>query len=600
MRAPANTPEPVSPEFNKQDEFSQIIAQLKFTALYQPIVDLGQKRIIGYEGLIRGPSASMFHSPLALFNYASQCNRLSELDIACREFNIEQFHRLGLKGKLFINCAPAVLLDKSHPQGKTLANLRRLGISPESVVIELTEQYPLDDYELLREALYHYRSMGFEIAIDDLGAGYAGLRMWFELRPDYVKIDRHFIQGIHDDPVKKEFVRSILDISQELECKVIAEGIETVEEYRTVCSMGIVLGQGYYFARPLAVPVTKLDPYVCDCDRPATSRLSNPRLSETVAGILRSVPSLPPTASLDQVIELLSSTPGLLSLPIVDAKQKPVGMVRRFKVMDIYASSRYGRELYGRKPVSQFMDRGPVIVEQNMRVEEVSQLVTDSMQVRLQDDFIITDGKKLLGCGHVIDLLRKITDLQIRNARYANPLTLLPGNVPIYELLDDLIREQTDFAVAYCDLDNFKPFNDVYGYAAGDEILRCLAGVMIEQVDAERDFVGHIGGDDFILILQGGDWEQRCLTLQQEFHSRVPQFYSASDREAGGIRAKDRVGRETFFPLLTVSIGIVNPDTRHCHSHHDVAAMASAAKRQAKQLRGNNLYFDRRRRPDVG
>lgn len=588
----ASRPEPVLLE-----EFVGIVEQSRFAALYQPIIDLEQQRIIGYEGLIRGPSASVFHNPQSLFEFASQWEHLSELDLACRQFIIEQFHRLTLKGKLFINCAPAVLLDADHPHGKTLATLRRLSISAESVVIELTEQHPLDDYELLREALHYYRSMGFEIAIDDFGAGYAGLRMWSELRPDYVKIDRHFIQGINEDPVKKEFVRSILDIARGLECKVIAEGIETREEYRTICNMGIVLGQGYYFARPAATPVSCIDHLLCDCVRGGDVRMGIARLSETVASISREVPSLPPSASLDQVVDLFHSTSSLHSLPIIDEQNRPVGMVRRFKLMDIYASSRYGRELYGRKPIARFMDQEPVVVEHNMRIEEVSQLVTDSMQVRLEDDFIITDGQKLLGIGRVVDLLRKITDLQIRNARYANPLTLLPGNVPIYELLDDLIRQKATFAVAYCDLDNFKPFNDVYGYAAGDEVLQCLAAVMVEQSDSKQDFVGHIGGDDFILILQSDNWEKICAAIQEDFHSRVPRFYSADDQQAGGIRARNRQGQESFFPLLTVSIGLVVPDIKYCYSHHDIAAMATAAKREAKTLQGSRIFIDRRRRP---
>ncbi|MDR9435591.1 MAG: GGDEF domain-containing protein [Thiohalophilus sp.] len=578
-------------------EFVEIVEQSRFASLYQPIIDLEQQRIIGHEGLIRGPSASVFHNPQSLFEFASQWGHLSELDLACRQFIIEQFHRLMLRGKLFINCAPAVLLDADHPHGKTLASLRRLGISPESVVIELTEQHPLDDYELLREALHYYRSMGFEIAIDDFGAGYAGLRMWSELRPDYVKIDRHFIQGINEDPVKKEFVRSILDIARGLECKVIAEGIETQEEYRTICDMGIILGQGYYFARPAPTPVTSIEHLLCDCVRGGAVRMGIARLSETVASILRNVPSLPPSASLDQVVDLFHSTSSLHSLPIIDEQNHPVGMVRRSKLMDIYASSRYGRELYGRKPIARFMDQDPVVVEQNMRIEEVSQLVTDSMQVRLEDDFIITEGQKLLGIGRVVDLLRKITDLQIRNARYANPLTLLPGNVPIYELLDDLIRQKATFAVAYCDLDNFKPFNDVYGYAAGDEVLQCLATVMVEQTDAKQDFVGHIGGDDFILILQSDDWQKICSNIQQDFHSRVPRFYSVDDQQAAGIRARNRQGQESFFPLLTVSIGLVLPDIEYCYSHHDIAAMATAAKREAKALQGSRIFVDRRRRP---
>ena len=158
------------------------------------------------------------------------------------------------------------------------------------------------------------------------------------------------------------------------------------------------------------------------------------------------------------------------------------------------------------------MDQAPVIVEEDMSVEKVSQFVTDSAQMHIEDDFIIARKGEYAGIGSVMDLLKKITDLQIRNARYANPLTLLPGNVPIYEFIDDLLTRQEGFAVAYCDLDHFKPYNDVYGYGRGDQILQQVASHVIPELD----FVGHVGVYDFILVFCSQDWQQRCeeMTLQ--------------------------------------------------------------------------------------
>jgi EAL domain-containing protein (putative c-di-GMP-specific phosphodiesterase class I) len=101
--------------------------------------------------------------------------------------------------------------------------------------------------------------MGFEIALDDLGAGYSGLRLWSELLPDYVKIDKHFIQKLHEDPVKMNFVKSIQNIATALNCKVIAEGIETADEFRAIEKIGIAYAQGYHFGRPMVTPIKKLD-----------------------------------------------------------------------------------------------------------------------------------------------------------------------------------------------------------------------------------------------------------------------------------------------------------------------------------------------------
>jgi len=578
------------------EELDNIIATRHINAIFQPIADLKRQEVLGYEALSRGPSDSRLHSPATLFETAFRAGRLFELELLCREIAMRQFQQLSLPGKLFLNATPVSLSQPGHRSGCTVAMLRDAGLTPDRVVIELTEQHPLDDYEVMRQAMEHYRSMGFQIAIDDLGGGYAGLRMWSELQPDYVKVDKHFIQSIHEDVVKQEFVRSIIDIARGLDCSIIAEGIETQEEFRTICSMGITIGQGYYFARPHPLPPTRLPPSRFACGGSQRHGNGTIRLTEAVATLLREAPQVAPETQLERVVEAFSQAPGLLSIPVVDRHGTPMGVVRRYRILDLYATN-YGRALHGKKAVTRFMDSEPVVVEKGMSVEEVSQMVTENMQLRIEEDFIITEQGRYAGVGRVVDLLRKITDLQVRNARYANPLTLLPGNVPIYEVLDRLLQRETPFAVAYCDLDNFKPFNDVYGYGKGDQVIQKVAEILSGVIDREHDFVGHVGGDDFILILTSSDWRERCAAVLRDFQAAVAGFYNERDRQQGGIWGKDRTGEAAFYPLLSLSIGVVTPLPGACNSHHEVAAMASEAKRQAKQQSGNSLFIDRRRTP---
>lgn len=224
---------------------SSILAQSGLHSLFQPIISLSERRIVGYEALSRGPSNSPLHSPIALFAVARQAGRLNELEIACRESACRRFNEQQLPGKLFLNVSPESLLEAAHQPGRTLQLLQDFGIPPSQVVIELTEQTPTDDFQLLQTALHHYRAMGFSIALDDLGAGYSSLRLWSELRPDYVKIDRHFIDGIHQDALKREFVGSILQIAKASRAQVIAEGIELPEELAVLTEMGVDLVQGY-------------------------------------------------------------------------------------------------------------------------------------------------------------------------------------------------------------------------------------------------------------------------------------------------------------------------------------------------------------------
>lgn len=142
---------------------SSILTQSGLHSLFQPIISLSERRILGYEALTRGPSNSPLHSPIALFAVARQAGRLSELEIACRQSACRRFNEQQLPGKLFLNVSPESLLEAAHQPGRTLQLLQDFGIPPSQVVIELTEQTPIDDFQLLQTALHHYRAMGFRL-----------------------------------------------------------------------------------------------------------------------------------------------------------------------------------------------------------------------------------------------------------------------------------------------------------------------------------------------------------------------------------------------------------------------------------------------------
>lgn len=238
-------------------ELERILGHNLLNTLFQPIVSLASKRIHGYEALTRGPSNSPLHAPLTLFSLARNAGRLNELEMASRARACAQFSRQRFPGTLYLNVCPELLVEPGHQSGRTLQLLQDCGIEPARVVIELTEQTPIEDFDLLQRALRHYRAMGFSIALDDLGAGYSSLRLWSELRPDIVKIDRHFIDGIHLDPLKREFVGSILRMAQTARARVIAEGVEQLEELQVLAAMGVDLVQGYLLGRPQEKPASE-------------------------------------------------------------------------------------------------------------------------------------------------------------------------------------------------------------------------------------------------------------------------------------------------------------------------------------------------------
>ena len=574
----------------------EILARRQLTPFFQPILNLASGQIFGYEGLIRGPSDSPLHSPANLFKAAEMGNRLAELERLCRHVTLESFVKLQLPGRLFLNVSPECLLQPDFRQGETLRLIHQLDLNPSRVVIELTENKPIYDYNLLREAARHYRSMGFEIAMDDLGAGFSSLRLWSELRPEFVKIDMHFVQGINHDPVKLQFVRSIQVIAESLGTRVIAEGIETQAELNVVHDLGIAFGQGYHIARPKPVPPLSAPAEVVDSlkhNHVAVYPQTNPlHKAVTARKLLRTVPTASVSTTAEDAYQIFTRDPELHILPVVQDGQ-PLGLISRFSMIDRYAQP-YRRELYGRKSCARFMDNQPLMVDQSLSLQELSRMVAEGERRHLADGFIITEAGQYLGIGDGQDLIREITELQLQSARYANPLTLLPGNVPINEHIERLLQSGSSFVVCYCDLDHFKPFNDCYGYRKGDDMIQLVAGILREISDPERDFIGHIGGDDFVALFQSDDWEWRCQQTLQRFDAAVQDLFNNDDKLRGGFHAQSRQGEMLFFPLTTLSIGAVPVSKGAYRSHHDIAATAAEAKKQAKRGTGNTLFIERR------
>jgi diguanylate cyclase (GGDEF)-like protein len=271
----------------------------------------------------------------------------------------------------------------------------------------------------------------------------------------------------------------------------------------------------------------------------------------------------------------------------------PVGLVSRHQLMNMLAS-RYGRDLYGREPVVKFMEEQPLIIEKNQPLEEVSQIITGSGEFSGLHDFIITEKGCYVGIGTVHALLREITDLQIQHARHANPLTLLPGNVPINEHLEQLLQAGEPFAACYCDLDHFKPFNDHYGYRRGDQVICLLGRLLQEEADRRADFIGHIGGDDFMAVFRSENWLERCRRLIRRFDEEIAAFYDVEDRRKGGLTCENRDGSRRFFPFVSLSVGAVHSCCGPFDSCHAISTAAAEVKHQAKKIPGSSLFIDRR------
>ncbi|CUA85398.1 GGDEF domain-containing protein [Pseudidiomarina woesei] len=554
-------------------------------AHFQPIVNLHQSAIIGYESLIRGPSEHPLAMPRELFAYAERIGQSNELEIACRRAALQSYARFTHEGLLFINANPNTLYDPSFPRGMTIREAELAGFPPSQIVIELSEQFPLNNINKLKNVITQYRKQGFKIALDDLGSAYAGLTIWAELMPDFVKIDRYFIQEIHLSPIKREFVRSIITTARALGAEVIAEGIETEFELRELQRLGVTLAQGYFIGYPaptLQLQVSQRVHQVIDSFRQARK--------DIIAALVEQVPTVSPDMPSLKVLDYFINNKEIMSLPVIE-HGNVLGGVRREQLLETFSSS-FGRSLYGNKPIGKLMETNPLVVDCHTPLELVSELVTEDSAVEVHRQILVTENGIYQGIVSVRSILKTITDLRLQSARHANPLTLLPGNVPIHQEIESYLQSYPSFYVAYFDLNNFKPYNDYYGYGNGDRVLQWLGQILSQLAQVDNIFVGHVGGDDFVaLFTEKHPWREFCEQVIHLFDNGVADFYHDNDRLAGGIQAQDRNGDMQFFGLLGLAIGVVNIDSATCVSHQDVAALASAAKALAKTKSTSTVHL---------
>ena len=209
------------------------------------------------------------------------------------------------------------------------------------------------------------------------------------------------------------------------------------------------------------------------------------------------------------------------------------------------------------------------------------------------DDYIVKpfEPKELLARIRMI-LRRTTSDLE------ANPLTRLPGNISILNELNKRIEKNKPFAVCYVDLDKFKAYNDKYGFEHGDDVIRETARILIRALQknsCQDDFIGHIGGDDFVVVTVPEAASQICQTIIDEFDKTVPSFYNAEDNANGFIVGCDRKGKLQKIALLSVSIGVVNNQTRSIKHVAEIGEIGAELKKAAKALEKSNYVFDKRR-----
>ncbi len=566
----------------------KILIESSLYPVFQPIVNLGDATIYAHEALIRGPGGSALHTPDALLRAASHEGLEFEFEYACVVAALRAWGKMDVPGRLFVNMSASVLTQLLTTKGTDdlLKQIRDLGVLSRMLVLEITEHERVEDMDALADVVAQIRSAGVSLALDDFGDGRSSLRLWSQLKPEVVKIDKYFTKDISQHGDKLKTIQALLQIADIFGTALVAEGIETQDDLRVLRDLGISYGQGYFLGHPSLAPVQYLGP---DAQRVLAERqiVVFPELSRATSnGHLRHLalvdaPTVNAQTTNDDLAACFAQWPGLHAVAVLDREQ-PVALINRERFLSEY-SKLYYREVWGRKSCVMHANFQPRLIERDHSVDELVGILTSEDQRYLTDGFIVTNNGRYVGLGTGDQLVRSVTETRIEAARHANPLTFLPGNIPISQHMERLIKKKVRFVACYADLNNFKPFNDHYGYWRGDEMIRLLARLAMEQCDPQRDFLGHVGGDDFMLLFQSADWRARSERLVQTFNAQALGLFDAQARDAGGIEAEDRHGSLRFFPCTTVSIGAAVIDGGSVSRVEDVANLAALAKHDAKR-----------------
>ena len=547
-------------------DLDTVLTNVAIKTHFQPIVGLNDGVNIGFEALVRGPSGTVFENPRELFTRATQLRKLDALEKLCWQVALNSAAQVlqGHSGwmNLFINIMPEHLRDVSFLEA-IRRMMREANVLPSQVVVEITEGGRIDDYPLFREIIAAYRRVGFRLAVDDAGAGHSGLQTIVELMPDFVKIDKGLVTGIDREPAKAAVVEALAGLTRSLNIGLIAEGIETASELLAIKRLGIPFGQGFFLGRPALTPSNisqaAMELIWSGSVRPLTQRRKDLQHSR-VGDIAAPTPTIPKGTRTESADEQFRRD-RMDGLIVVDGN-RPLGLLMRSK-LDRQLSRPYGREVLLRHPVDDVIDANPLIVDAALPVEDVARLAMARPDDIVYDHVIVARDHAYVGTVSIRRLVETVTDLKVAAARLEHPLTGFPGSPAIQEEIAVRSQALSTFGLVYIDLDNFKAFNDYYGFHHGDRAIRLLAQILNDvaaDIAGDTVFIGHVGGDDFIAVLGAEPLSTFSDEVRKRFSDAILALYKSVDVARGFIEVANRQGQLARFPVMTVTVAMLKVD----------------------------------------
>jgi len=560
------------------DKWNNILEKLDFA--FQPIVSIKSGKLFAVEALLRNHQAGKYDSIFALFDDAYNDGVLYQLDLELRKKALNKFVTIDTQNiQLFYNLDNRLLYMPDFSQGNTSLILEELQLDKKTICFELSERGTLTDAHAISSMVKRYKQEGFDIAIDDFGTGIAGFQLLYYSEATFIKIDRFFINNIQNDTKKRLFCASIINMSHIMGIKVIAEGIETIEEYYVCKDIGADLLQGYFIQKPTQNTTMIFNSYeiVKEAYRNDKRIFETNKIDKTKIDHIEPIST---DTSLHDLILYFTKKATVPFVPVVDNLEHLFGVIYEKDIKQI-VYSQYGISLAknDNSCIKKFI-KEPVSCELNWGVDKVLEIYnTNSYDT---NGIFITKSSKYIGFIDVNNLLSIAYNRNLEMAKDQNPLTKLSGNQQIENHINHTFASKETCHIVYFDFNDFKPYNDLYGFRQGDRAILLFADILKKELSGDI-FVGHIGGDDFFLGYKKSMYEDvygDALRIQNLFKESVAQLYNEVDRKNGYIQTKDRFGESRKFSLLGVCSAIIEI-TKRCDKN-DLDSILGVAKKMSK------------------
>ena len=540
--------------------WDEIIDKLDYA--FQPIIYAQSGKLYAVEALLRNvqdiPNITTIDD---LFDLVFSNDYLYEFDLLLREKAIKKFANINIPNlKLFYNLDNRIIYNKNYSSGNTQKILTKYNLSKDKIIFELSEKGTSIEQNALSTMLQRYKQSGYSIAIDDFGIGVSGLKLLYFSEANIIKIDRFFISNIDQDSKKKLFCSSIIDMAHIMGMQVIAEGVETQKEFYTCKDIGADFIQGFLVQKPTK-NINEIKPIYNDISNLILDDKREDQNKFIDEQFIDKIEPLPVNSSLYDIILHFKKNTDHNFVPIIDEFRYFLGIIYESDIKKI-SYSQYGLSLAQNQNFSTTLLKylKPALsVEMAWGIDKILEMYNLNFQNSL--GIFITNSDKYLGFINLNSLLTMSYKRNIEIATNQSPLTKLPGNNQIEKFIANSFRniQINTTHIIYFDFNDFKPFNDIYGFRQGDRAI-LIFSELLQKRYPKNSFIAHIGGDDFFVGLTDFAFEdvfKLTLDVQNEFEYSAKNLYSKEDKEIGYIVSKDRFGTTRNFNLLSVSCAIV-------------------------------------------